>query len=326
MAAPTGARAAAIDSTMEDLLALQPERSAFLHPVWLRTWFDEFGASYEPLLLVCDEEGPGAVAPLMRDDSRLTFMGDSEVCDFMDFLVEPARRDEAYDNLWRRLCREEWSELDLWGLRAESPTRQQVAGRATRDGFEVTEQLEAVSPRLDLPPSWDEYLGSLSKKDRHELRRKMRRLFDSGARVELRVLEEQPDVVEGLEDFLRLHRISRHDKQEFMTPAMAGFFRRMASALAAEGLVRLFMLDIDGRPVASVLCFDAGSCLYMYNSGYDPEYSSLSVGLVSKALCLRWALENGKTSLDFLRGDEAYKYDLGARDHEIYRLVVRRRA
>ncbi len=309
---------------MEDLLTLQPERSAFLHPVWLRTWFDEFGASCEPMLLVVDEGDARGAAPLMRDDSRLTFMGDSEVCDFMDFLVDPSRSETSYDALWRRLCREDWTELDLWGLRADSSTRDQVARRAQQEGFEVTEQLEAVSPRLALPASWDEYLGGLSKKDRHELRRKMRRLFESGASVNLRVLGDQGDVVEALEDFLRLHRISRHDKQEFMTPAMAGFFRRMASALAAEGLIRLFMLDVDEKPVASVLCFDAESCIYMYNSGYDPAYSSLSVGLVSKALCLRWAIENGKTSLDFLRGDEAYKYDLGARDQQIYRLVVRR--
>jgi CelD/BcsL family acetyltransferase involved in cellulose biosynthesis len=98
----------------------------------------------------------------------------------------------------------------------------------------------------------------------------------------------------------------------------------MASALSAAGLIRLFILRINGKPAAAVLCFDAGSYLYLYNSGYDPEFSSLSVGLVSKALALRWAIENGKTGLDFLRGDEPYKYDLGARDQEIYRLRLSR--
>jgi CelD/BcsL family acetyltransferase involved in cellulose biosynthesis len=86
------------------------------------------------------------------------------------------------------------------------------------------------------------------------------------------------------------------------------------------------MLRINGRPAAAVLCFDAGSYLYMYNSGYDPEFSGLSVGLVSKALCLRWAIENGKTGIDFLRGDEPYKYDLGAADQQIYSLHVTRPA
>jgi CelD/BcsL family acetyltransferase involved in cellulose biosynthesis len=98
----------------------------------------------------------------------------------------------------------------------------------------------------------------------------------------------------------------------------------MASAMAAAGLVRLFMLYCNRKPVASVFCFDAGSQLYMYNSGYDPSYANLSVGLVSKVMCLRWAIENGKQGLDFLRGNEPYKYDLGATDQDIYRLIVRR--
>ena len=46
--------------------------------------------------------------------------------------------------------------------------------------------------------------------------------------------------------------------------------------------------------------------------------------MVSKALCLKWAIEHGKTGLDFLRGDEPYKYDLGATDQNIYRILVRR--
>jgi CelD/BcsL family acetyltransferase involved in cellulose biosynthesis len=98
----------------------------------------------------------------------------------------------------------------------------------------------------------------------------------------------------------------------------------MASALSAEGLIRLFMLRVNSKPAAAVLCFDAGSHLYLYNSGYDPEFSGLSVGLVSKALCLKWAIEEGMSGLDFLRGDESYKYDLGARDQKIYRLTLRR--
>jgi CelD/BcsL family acetyltransferase involved in cellulose biosynthesis len=129
-----------------------------------------------------------------------------------------------------------------------------------------------------------------------------------------------------MDTFLDLHTGSRQDKTDFMTDGMSSFFRRMASALSAEGLIRLFILQINARPAAAVLCFDAGSYLYLYNSGYDPEFSSLSVGLVSKALCLKWAIENGKKGIDFLRGNEPYKYDLGASDQEIYRLQIRRPA
>ncbi len=322
--ATSRARAPGIESEMENILSLHAERPTFLHPVWLRTWFDEFGDDREAVFIAVGEDGQTAVAPMMREDNRLTFMGDSNVCDFMDFLVPPSGPDAAYASLWARIVDEDWSELDLWGLRASSPTRDAVTALAAAAGYQVSEEPEAVSPRIDLPGDWEAYLASLGKKDRHELRRKMRRLFESGGDVTLRVLEAQADVIGEMDEFLRLHTVSRHDKAVFMTPEMAGFFRRMASACSAEGLIRLFMLDYNGKPVASVLCFDAGSHLYMYNSGYDPEFSSLSVGLASKALVLRWAIDNGKAGVDFLRGDEPYKYDLGGRDQEIRRLVVRR--
>jgi CelD/BcsL family acetyltransferase involved in cellulose biosynthesis len=321
-----GLLVADLDPKLEALLSRQDERLPFLHPAWLRTWLSEFGGDYEPLLLTCTQGDVVGVAALMRSDGRLSFIGDASICDFMDILVEPDKAPEAYDDLWQQLCAEEWSELELWGLMATSPTRASVKAFAAANGFEVTEELEAVAPRLALPDTWDGYMASLNKKDRHELRRKIRKLYESGAGITLDVLTTQAEVAGAMDDFLDLHTRSRADKTDFMTHDMEVFFRRMASAMAAEGLVRLFMLRVNARPAASVLCFDAGSHLYLYNSGYDPEFSSLSVGLVSKALCLQWAIEHGKQGLDFLRGDESYKYDMGAQDQAIYRIRVSRPA
>jgi CelD/BcsL family acetyltransferase involved in cellulose biosynthesis len=312
---------------MERLLFERPERIPFQHPVWLRTWLAEFGDRCEPIFLTASGvNGFNAIAPLMRADDRITFIGDHNICDFMDLLVAPEAGEDAYASIWQQLCDEDWTELELWGLPETSPTRSAVLSLAKEAGYAAGEAKEAVAPRVALPSSWEEYLASLNKKDRHELRRKIRRVFESGAAVNFDVLSEQADVMVGVEQFLDLHTRSRMDKTEFMTEEMASFFRRMTSAMAAQGLIKLFMLTINARPAACVLCFDAGDHIYMYNSGYDPEFGGLAVGLVSKALALQWAIENGKAGVDFLRGNEPYKYDLGAVDREIYRLVVRRPA
>src|SRR5262249_4427433 len=84
-----------LDAEIDCLLNQQAERTPFLHPTWLRSWFDEFGADREPVFLRVGEDEPLAIAPLMREDERLTFMGDSSVCDFMDILVAPDRQSEA---------------------------------------------------------------------------------------------------------------------------------------------------------------------------------------------------------------------------------------
>jgi CelD/BcsL family acetyltransferase involved in cellulose biosynthesis len=117
---------------------------------------------------------------------------------------------------------------------------------------------------------------------------------------------------------------SRTDKASFMSEQMARFFHRMVPELAREGLVRLYELELEGRSIASILCFDQGGQFYLYNSGYEPEYAAMSAGLVSKALCVRDAVECGRHCVDTLRGAEPYKYDLGAKDRTVYTCTIRR--
>jgi len=86
----------------------------------------------------------------------------------------------------------------------------------------------------------------------------------------------------------------------------------------------MIFLRLGGRRVASVLCFRAGDELLLYNSGYDPLFAGLSVGLLSKALALKRAIDLGSKRFDFLRGAERYKYELGAQDLAVRRCLIRR--
>ena len=83
------------------------------------------------------------------------------------------------------------------------------------------------------------------------------------------------------------------------------------------------MLEMNGRSVASPSALKTKTRVLLYNSGYDPDLSFLSMGLISKALVLRNAIEEGRRHLDFLRGNEPYKYDLGGRDVDVHRCLIR---
>lgn len=306
------------------LLELSPEPLPFLHPLWQRVWLEEFQEDSELLLLsVREGERLIGVAPLLRQDGRLSLVGHYSICDYMDFVVAPGLDEAFLEALLEALGGHEWDELELRGLREASPTLSILPGLAEALGLQVTRELEAVAPRLELPASWEEYMGRLSGKDRHELRRKLRRLGQHGD-VRLQVLTSPEETAKGLEDLLRFMVESREDKARFMTEKMKQFFRHMVAELSKVGLVRFYALELDGQAVASILCFDLGGCIYLYNSGYDPAYSFLAVGLLSKALCLRDAIEQGRRRLDFLRGDESYKHDLGGKDQPIYRCLIRR--
>jgi len=314
---------AAIEPEWRQLLAACNPGYPFLSPTWLRTWWDVFGDGREPLLLGIRRDNElSALLPLMREGARLSFAGDTHICDYMDMVTGDAHAG-AWSAALRALSEEPWDELALWAVREDSPTLAVLPAVCRDLGLALEAEIEDVCPQLPLPAGWEEYVSSLSKKDRHELRRKLRKL-PQGGEVELEILESPAHIAPALDDFLRMHRESRADKAAFMTPQMERFFRAIVLALAAEGVAEMTFLKLGGARVACVLCFKAGDQYLLYNSGYDPAYSAFSVGLLSKALALQRAIHRGYRRFDFLRGHEHYKYDLGARDVNVYRLAIHR--
>ena len=99
-----------------------------------------------------------------------------------------------------------------------------------------------------------------------------------------------------------------------MTARMESFFRSLAEVMAAVGLLRFGILELDTLPVAMVMGFDYNDTMYLYNSAYDPDYSYLSVGLLSKVLSIRESISRGMKKWDFLKGAEPYKYHIGGRE------------
>ena len=300
----------------------------FQHPAWHTVWWQVFGPENgcQPLsLAVRDGDRLRALAPLMRRGDDLWLAGDPEICDYMDLVVPAGADDALYERLVEAIAAEPWRRLVLWGLPEESATLAQLPRLAVARGWTVEQEFEEVCPRIaPLPPTWDGYLETLSKKDRHELRRKLRRFSEAGANMTFYAVSTPAEVRAGMDDFLRLLTISRRDKADFMTERMEQFFRAMTERLAGEGLLKLYFVELDGKRVAGLVTFDTGAELLLYNSGYDPAYAFASVGLVSKALTLQAAIADGKGCYDFLRGAEPYKYDLGARDRTVYRLTLTR--
>jgi len=315
------------DALRDDWLALlSPPRArqVFQHPRWQQIWLDVFDRTEDARFLTVRDGGTLAgVASLLVDGERVSFLGDSNICDYMDFVLAPGREDDALPAIIDALLAEGHREFDLWGLRAGSPTLALLPQLAGRRGLDVRIDDEAVCPQLELPATWEDYLELLGGKNRHELRRKMRRLEKTAGPMGLRVLCSPQEVEEGMDDFLRLMTL-KSDKAQFMTPQMERFFRRMGVAAAEAGLGGLYMFELEGRRVASTFCFEDPEETLIYNSGYNPQCASLSVGLLSKAACLRHAIEDGRKRLDFLRGDEPYKHDLGGKDLQVRRCLIKK--
>lgn len=307
----------------ESLLPVCPADTLYLTPQWQEIWWNTFGNGREMAGFYIEESDEVmAIASLSRQNGVVSLMGSPETFDYNDFMVRPGYESAFYPKLLQRLAETEFGTLQLYSLRESSPTLQHLPELAKQQGYSVEIAEEGVAPGIALPATWDDYLAVLNKKDRHELRRKFRRL-EALDTWKWYCISEENEVSARLDDFLALMRMSDTEKAEFMTPLQEGFFREMARRMAQLGLIKLFFMELEGNLVASSICFDYGSARLLYNSGYHPDYSYYSVGLLLHALCLREAIEQGKDYFDFLRGSEPYKYHLGGQNQILYQMVVK---
>lgn len=296
----------------------------FLTPAWQRLWWREMGRRGD-LWLLGARNGAGlrGIAPLMCRQDTLSFLGGSDVVDYHDFVVPAEDAPEFFAALLPYLLAAPWREAIFESIPEGASTLEHLPRALEASGVRVEVFQEGVAPGVALPDTLDDYLASLRKKDRHELRRKFRRL-EAADTARHYAIADAADLPRAMDDFLRLMRLSRADKSDFMTPEREAFFHALARELHAQGALRLYFLELDGVRVAASFCMDYQGTRLLYNSGYDPAYAHLATSLLLKALCLRDAIEAGMRYFDFLRGDERYKYHLGGKDVPIYTIRARR--
>jgi len=311
------------ENLWNDLLA-KSESSIFLTHKWQNIWWKIFGGSYESkIVLLENDEHILGIAPMMQRGATLSFIGNSDLFDYHDFIINHSQdSDTFYDGLINAIKNENWTTLDLSSIKENSLTLDYLPERLQGIGCTVHVEIEDVVPGLNLPSVWEEYLGNLRKKDRHELRRKLRRLDSAG---EYNLVTTTNETLEGdIVTFLDMMAESKEDKRDFMDPQRVIFFQTVISEMLDEGLAKLFFLEIGSRKVASALCFDLGASRFLYNSGYRIEESQYSVSLLLKALTINDAIEKQMGYYDFLRGNEQYKFHLGAEEINLMRLVASR--
>lgn len=296
--------------------------SPFVLPEWLDVWWQVFGSDYKPYIRVIfqGDEIIG-VAPLMSKDGTAYFMGDTDVCDYQDFVIVAGKEQDFFNALLDDLNQNGIKQLDLKHVRPDSTVLKSLVPLAEKRNYQVSTEKEAVSFEMDLPSTFEEYLNSLSTKQRHEVRRKMRRLNEEGTIV-YRSIDKGEELAAALETFFKMFVESRQDKAAFLTEQMKEYFQQLTAAMADISLLKMGVLELDNKPIAAIMCFDYNGCIYLYNSGYDPQYVGLSAGLLSKVYAIKDSIEKGKKKFDFLKGAEPYKGHLGGKELPLYRCQI----
>jgi CelD/BcsL family acetyltransferase involved in cellulose biosynthesis len=266
----------------------------FLEAIW----------NHNPVGELCLAESGTALVPLVRDKTSIRWVGHPDLVDYRSPLG-----DAVPDLIAGVLATSRALQYRFDSLPVEAAEVIRLGlGRA---GFDVTPEQHAVTARLQLPDSYQAYLSQIGKKQRHELRRKRRRFHEVYGRPALATTRGSGD---GFGQFVAMHRQSAGPKGSFMTSDMEQLFASLAEQAG-------WQIDVlsgeDGRPAAATFSWAGAGGFYLYNSAYD-QTSEASPGIVLLSMLIERAIRANVRTFDFLKGDEPYKFRLGATPRPLY--------
>jgi CelD/BcsL family acetyltransferase involved in cellulose biosynthesis len=304
---------------------------------WNQAWWRHFSSSKRLLILQVREQGRlVGLAPFYIGHypgtplRRLAFVG-TGISDYLDILASTERAPEVCGAILQYLTASRRYDLvDLRDLRSTALLREAVA-QSSLDiwaGYEMSLEAQEPCPYLPLPSTWDEYFKRLSKNTRHHLPRCQRAFSRVFEHAEIRMARGE-ETAEAMTALFELHQKrwkARQQSGHLGGEDIQAFHRRVAEQFLAQGRLRLYIARAGGDIVGVEYAFCSQQRYYFYLNGFDPELSRYSLGSLLMAEAIRQAIAEGCTEIDFLRGKEAYKAQLGATEERINtRLLLRRR-
>jgi CelD/BcsL family acetyltransferase involved in cellulose biosynthesis len=314
-----------------DLLRRSSTDMLFLTWEWQSTWWNAYEAG-DIWVVTCrtDDGYLVGIAPWFIQNSDgervLRTIGCVDVTDYVDLIADKNCAEAVQVFLARFLAanRDQFDRINLCNIPENSPTYSQFPEKLRENDFHADTVLQEVCPVIRLPAEWEDYLGMLDKKQRHEIRRKIRKA-ESESKLEWYLVGVQHDFEAEADRFLSLMAASQPSKAEFLRDQNnLRFFKDILAVTHEKGWLRLSFLKCNDTHVATYCDFDYNGHILVYNSGLLPDtHAQLSPGIVLLAYNIKHAIETGHSIYDFLRGNETYKYRMGAEDTRVFKLVAR---
>jgi CelD/BcsL family acetyltransferase involved in cellulose biosynthesis len=307
----------------------------FLRYEYLAAWWQTLGGGEwrdAALSLVTAHEAGRliGIAPLFRTTDRdglpaLMLLGSIEISDYLDLIVRKEISPVFWAACWTnwRPSHLAWSVLDWYNLPDTSPTLAALKEESAKRGWTCAEEIYKPTPSIPLPGDWETYLSGIDKKQRHEIRRKMRRAEESDQQVRWYIVEDEGQLDGEIDAFLAL-MANDPEKAAFLTESMRAQMRATAQNAFREGYLQLAFMEVFGQKAAGYFNLDYGNKIWVYNSGLDRKFMELSPGWVLLGYLLQWANEHKRAEFDFMRGDEDYKYKFGGQNRHVMRAKVTR--
>jgi GNAT acetyltransferase-like protein len=285
---------------------------------WYRTWWKHFGSGGRLRILAFRDAGqlagiaqfyerhygsryvgPTLIAPLGWQDHRRR----QGITEQSELLFPADRSGDLLTALSKWLDEHRWTVALLPGLQGPHQLPTGLSQKVVLAGKPSWLYYRS------LPPTWPDFLSSLGKSMRDNVKYYPRLLERTGHPFRLRVADASAPVSTALRTFLDLHRaraaaatsaITHRDK--FAHKDRRAFLLEVGPILADLGQLKVGLLEVDEKVVAAQIWLEMRDTMFLYYTGYDPAWSKFSVQLVATLECLKVGMARGIQRVEFLRG------------------------
>lgn len=296
----------------DKLYITDPSQTPFSSFEWHTLWFTYLGTAFDPYTLAYNRS---VLFPFAKQSNHVIFSGGTDISDYMDAIGPPQLTHEAWNNVLPFLREQNHKTLTLHNVPETSPTYTFFSDIKTRNYHTISITHEDTTPIISFPGMWDDYMNSLERKARHELKRKIRKFEREYPGTEV---AESGNIESEMNILLTLMKRSE-EKRQFLTDGMEQFFLHLPAVLPER--TRLLLLRVGDQIPAAVVYFSVGDSFYLYNSGFD-ETNFSGAGFYLKAKSIQYAFDHGYKHYNFLQGSERYKYELGGKDFVVHRITI----
>jgi CelD/BcsL family acetyltransferase involved in cellulose biosynthesis len=288
-------------------LATPSGRGIFATWEWADAWWRAFGDGRELELRACRDDAGRLVAVLplyvarVRGLTLLRFLGHGPG-DELGPVYPKGEHERTAAALTLVLRDARWDVFAGEQLPGDEGWPALLGGRRWR-----TE----ANPVLYVPErGWDDFLAGRSANFRQQLSRRERSLARAG-RARFRLANEAT-LERDLDTLFALHAARWRGRRSDFSDVP--FHRDVARRALSRGWLRLWLLELDDRPVAVWHGFHVGRIVSYYQAGRDPAFEREAVGAILLAHTVREAMADGAAEYRFGRGDEAFKYRFADED------------
>ncbi len=314
-----------------ELLTRAITNQVFITPEFQKAWWTTLGNGELHVVTFRDENKKlVGLAPMYTFENdqkvlQLSFIGCTDVSDYLDFVVDKNAAGQILPEIAKYLTEQaKFSYAFFCSIPQVSSTVTTLKESVMQLGWKTEQKQQDVCPVITLPASWEEYLAMIGKKQRHEIKRKWKKLFEEQeAAFELIELPTETD--SAIQDFIWLHQASSKDKSNFWNDRHVEFFKYFAQKTAERNWLKLYFLKIGTVRVAAMLGFEYNNQFFLYNSGFvSDSFREYGIGSVLTAYTIQQAIAGGNSRYDFLRGDEEYKFRFRAVSEPVFDLTFSR--